>query len=286
MTKSRVQGAELSERNSNYVVAHPGTTAADILQLADKVVVRGEGTDRRETSSANCTCGEPVKKPPKKPIPTSRWGRRMAAVVMTLGVVAGLAWGIQWLGDSARRGIGERDRYAVRFADVECDAPPGLTQRHFFSEVRFLSGFPATFQSIDPDLKSKLTAAFAKHPWVAAVEDLSVEAAGSIRIRLKFRMPAIVIQLEKGGTRLLDGTGVLLPAGADPTGVPRLETPVPPQPVGNGSHWPDPTVERALEIVGIHHPQSLRKTERGWELAMGDGRTLKVDPLRFRNAGS
>jgi UDP-N-acetylmuramate dehydrogenase len=40
MTKTRVGGAELSERNSNYVVAHPGTTAADILQLADRVQTR------------------------------------------------------------------------------------------------------------------------------------------------------------------------------------------------------------------------------------------------------
>ena len=29
--------AELSERNSNYAVAHPGTTARDILQLVDHV---------------------------------------------------------------------------------------------------------------------------------------------------------------------------------------------------------------------------------------------------------
>jgi UDP-N-acetylmuramate dehydrogenase len=37
MTKTRVGGAELSERNSNYVVAHPGTLAKHILQLADLV---------------------------------------------------------------------------------------------------------------------------------------------------------------------------------------------------------------------------------------------------------
>ena len=37
MSKSRVGGAELSERNANYAVAHPGTTAADILQLANLV---------------------------------------------------------------------------------------------------------------------------------------------------------------------------------------------------------------------------------------------------------
>lgn len=37
LSKTRVGGAELSERNANYVVAHPGTTAADILQLVDHV---------------------------------------------------------------------------------------------------------------------------------------------------------------------------------------------------------------------------------------------------------
>lgn len=40
MTKTRVNNAELSERNSNYVVAHPGTTASDILQLVEKVSTR------------------------------------------------------------------------------------------------------------------------------------------------------------------------------------------------------------------------------------------------------
>jgi UDP-N-acetylmuramate dehydrogenase len=40
LTKARFGGAELSERNSNFVVAHPGTTAADILQLVDHVRAR------------------------------------------------------------------------------------------------------------------------------------------------------------------------------------------------------------------------------------------------------
>jgi UDP-N-acetylmuramate dehydrogenase len=37
MTKAKSGPAELSERNSNYAVAHPGTTASDILKLADLV---------------------------------------------------------------------------------------------------------------------------------------------------------------------------------------------------------------------------------------------------------
>ncbi|HJZ55181.1 MAG TPA: UDP-N-acetylmuramate dehydrogenase [Gemmataceae bacterium] len=40
MTKAKAGGAELSERNANYVVAHPGTTASDILQLADLLRTR------------------------------------------------------------------------------------------------------------------------------------------------------------------------------------------------------------------------------------------------------
>ena len=40
LAKTRIGGAELSERNSNYVVAHPGTTSADILQLVEHVRAR------------------------------------------------------------------------------------------------------------------------------------------------------------------------------------------------------------------------------------------------------
>lgn len=35
--QARVGGAEVSERNRNYVVAHPGTTAKDIIKLMEKI---------------------------------------------------------------------------------------------------------------------------------------------------------------------------------------------------------------------------------------------------------
>jgi UDP-N-acetylmuramate dehydrogenase len=37
LAKTKVGGAEVSDRNGNYVVAHPGTTAADILKLMDVI---------------------------------------------------------------------------------------------------------------------------------------------------------------------------------------------------------------------------------------------------------
>ena len=37
LAKTKVGGAEVSDRNPNYAVAHPGTTARDVLQLIDLV---------------------------------------------------------------------------------------------------------------------------------------------------------------------------------------------------------------------------------------------------------
>ena len=40
LAKTKVGGAEVSDRNGNYAVAHPGTTAKDILRLVDLVKAR------------------------------------------------------------------------------------------------------------------------------------------------------------------------------------------------------------------------------------------------------
>jgi UDP-N-acetylmuramate dehydrogenase len=40
LAKTKVGGAEVSDRNGNYAVAHPGTTARDILRLIDLVRTR------------------------------------------------------------------------------------------------------------------------------------------------------------------------------------------------------------------------------------------------------
>jgi UDP-N-acetylmuramate dehydrogenase len=37
LVRTRVGAAEVSDRNANYIVAHPGTTAADVIALAEKM---------------------------------------------------------------------------------------------------------------------------------------------------------------------------------------------------------------------------------------------------------
>jgi len=205
--------------------------------------------------------------------------QRALVVVLTLAVVAGLVWGVKRLGDSAQRGLAPRDRYTVRFLDIECDAPPGLSRAAFLSEVRYHSHFPPTFQSIDPELRAKLSTAFAAHPWVAAVERVVVEPEGRVRVEMKFRIPALAFPLA-GSTqemRVVDTTGVLLPITTNPAGLPELLTPVPATTTPSGQPWPDRVVKRALELVGAHQPRKLEKTPQGWRLTKDNGTVLVIE---------
>jgi hypothetical protein len=192
-------------------------------------------------------------------------------------VAAGVVWGIARLGDEARKRIGPRERYLVRFADIECESPAGLERLAFLSEVRYVAAFPDSFQSLDPELKTKLTAAFTAHPWVADVEDVTLDPQGKVRVALRFRVPMLTVRTNEGGSRVLDASGVLLPAGASTVGVAELVSPVAtPIPLA-GQTWRDPDVKRALELVLGHSPRLLEKSAQGWRLTMNDGKTLLVE---------
>lgn len=208
---------------------------------------------------------------------SARHVRRLLAISLTLAAVAGVVFGISRLGEEARRGIGSQGRYAVRFADVQCDSPPGLERAAFLSEVRYVANFPETFQSLDPDLNAKLTAAFAQHPWVANVETVSVSPEGIVQVKLRFRVPALAVHSPDGGRRLVDATGVVLPPEASADGVAELANPVlTPIPIA-GQAWADADVKRALELVDAHQPRRLEKTPTGWRLTTADAKTLVVE---------
>ena len=215
-------------------------------------------------------------KTPAAPAPSGRLARRLLAVVLTLGAVGGLLWGIAWLGDEARRGIGPRERYAVRYADIQCNPPPGYDRAAFLAEVRYISELPETFQSLDPDLHAKLAVPFTAHPWVAALESVEVDAAGVVHATLKHRVPVLAVKTEKG-VRVVDGAAVLLPVAASDAGLPGLLTPVPAPQSRDGQVWADATVKRAVELVAAHHPRTLEKTPDGWRLTTNDGQTLVVE---------
>jgi hypothetical protein len=215
-------------------------------------------------------------KNPDSPPRTGRPLRRLLAVAVALAGAGGLVWGIARLGEEARRGLGERDRYSVRFADIDCDPPPNTDRAAFLAEVRYLSNFPESFQSLSPDLSEKLAAAFATHPWVERTEGVAVEPDRRVRVQLRFRAPALAVRTPDG-VRVVDSAGVLLPAEASAQGLPLLASPLPSPNETAGRAWQSDDVRRALELVAAYHPRTLEKSPQGWRLVTPDGKTLAVE---------
>jgi hypothetical protein len=188
--------------------------------------------------------------------------------------VAALLVGLSRLGDEARRNIGPRDRYAVQFADIQCDAPPGMTRDTFLIEVRYNANAATTFQALDPDLKPNLTAAFATHPWVASVDAVSVEPSNTVNVKLTFRTPVLAVPV--GDTkRAVDAKGFLLPVTAPTASLPELLTSVG-APGKAGHPWPDDIVIRAAPVAAEYKPKTIERTEQGWQLIQPDGKKLLV----------
>lgn len=186
---------------------------------------------------------QPLPTPPAEPVKMSPpWARTALRVVLALGVAAGLVLGLAWVGREAGLGLVGRDRYAVKVADIECDAPPGTDRAAFLTEVRYLGPLPETVQSVDPGLTDRLAAAFARHPWVAAVTAVEARPAGGLRVGLRFRTPVLAVTAaETHAPRAVDAAGVLLPPAASTDGLTELVNPVPPPPRPAGEPWPDRT---------------------------------------------
>ncbi|MBA4066122.1 MAG: hypothetical protein C0501_20870 [Isosphaera sp.] len=218
-------------------------------------------------------------KPGRNPKESAGGGRVLrwaVAVGLTLAAVAGVVWGVARIGDLARSRVGPRDRYAVRFADLACDVPPGLTRDTFLAEVRYVSNAPETVQALDPELPRTLGAAFAAHPWVAAFDGVTVSPEGEVRVRLRFRTPGLAVETADGRVRVVDVGGVLLPTGTAADGLPVLVGPVavPGSPAGRA--WEDPAVRRAVRLAEAHRLRRIERTAGGWRLTTADGKTLTV----------
>jgi hypothetical protein len=212
----------------------------------------------------------------KKPgPPPGRPWRAGLAVVLTLLVAAGALVVLNTIGGDALRRIGGRDRYRVSFADIACDAPPGLDRPTFLAEVRYVGELHETVSPLDAADRDRLAGGFAKHPWVEAVEGVTPEPGG-VRIALRFRTPVLAVTTTTGEPRLLDGHGVLLPVTRTPPGVAELAGRVAPPTVAAGEVWTEPDVRRALELRQSYNATRLERARGGWRLTLGDGRILDV----------
>jgi hypothetical protein len=204
-----------------------------------------------------------------------RW-RPLTAILLTLAIVAGILFALDQLGLEALRRVGPRERYRVEFADIRCAAPPGMDRQTFLAEVRYLSGFPRSFNTHDQSNRDRLGFAFGAHPWVECVHEFVLEPGNIVTVPLTFRVPVLAVRVERGSVRLVDGHGILLPASAAPPGTAELLNTIPTPSTPAGKAWDNETVKRAIELVNAYHPKTLERKSKEWLLIQPDGGIMHV----------
>jgi hypothetical protein len=168
--------------------------------------------------------------------------RFLLGLVLVAIVLAGLVAMGRWGRDQLR----DDPRYAVALDEIDVPAPPGMTRGDFLAELRFLTRKDERFSALDPELPERLSALFGKHPWVAAVEGATVTPPKQVHVKLRFRKPTLAVPTDKEW-RVVDETGVLLPASAPVEGLPKFVGS--PKTHGQaGMPWGDPEVERQARV--------------------------------------
>ncbi|MBX7104606.1 MAG: hypothetical protein K1X57_11030 [Gemmataceae bacterium] len=157
-----------------------------------------------------------------------------------MALVAGIAAiaGVIVLGKLSRQQLDDRGHYAVKLADLDLPAPPGVSKANFLAEVKYNHPIPDVLDRTDPAARLKLQQALAAHPWVESVTvgDLSDPKP----VTLVIRVPTLAV-----GQRVLDRQGVLLPLTTSTMGLPSFRT-VPDLPATpSGKPYPD------VRIVGV-----------------------------------
>jgi len=162
------------------------------------------------------------------------------------------------LGGLALRALHGQERYQIAFADIDCLPPPHESRAEFLEEVQYFARLPDSVCVLDEGLPARLSAAFARHPWVEEVRDVQITAPRRVRVQLTYRMAALTVELGDGIDRPVDRHGVRLPASAVDSAVPVLRGDLR-QPTGlEGQLWGDERVAAAARTAWLLAPYQDR----------------------------
>ena len=201
------------------------------------------------------------KEPPAESpaIPPAREGgsarRWLVQVLLPFAVGASLLGGVVALGRYLGPKVGDAGDRAVAFTDIECDPPPGMTRPAFLGEAQYLAGLPDRLPASAPETRQRIFDALALHPWVLRVRRVEFSTLGRASADLEFRLPALALPPD----RVVDGEGILLPAGTDATGLPRLRGKVRPPSARAGQVWDDPAVVAAARVAALVRDDLARR---------------------------
>jgi len=205
--------------------------------------------------------------------------RHLATAVLTVAVAMLFLIGLIVVGRQFRGMLTNDPRYQFPIRDIACSTPPNKHRSEFLREVQYVGELPDEVPLFEANLPARLTDAFARHPWVEKVEDVSVGPGRRIHVELVFRTPVLAVRLNDEW-RAVDAAGVLLPREAAAAGLPRLTEDVSPA-RGAGQPWGHPSVAAAAKLAGFLHADrkkvavaSMQKVANAWRLTLDGGATV------------
>lgn len=152
------------------------------------------------------------------------------------------------LGRRARDDLRQDGLYEFPFTAIDCSPPPGMNRLEFLAEVQYLANLPEKLPLLEDGLHERLAHAFARHPWVAKVEEVKL-GTRQVLVRLRYRIPVLAVNVA-GRLRAVDANGILLPATANTAGLPVFSGTAPTPAGPAGTPWGDEQIEAAAARAG------------------------------------
>jgi hypothetical protein len=210
--------------------------------------------------------------------PTPPPNRRPWQVLGTLTAAVGLLGLLAWLGTFAARTVSTDPRFVVPLDAIDFEAPPLTTRETLLTEVRYSADLPERFNLLLEEDRRRVDEAFNKHPWIKPPVVGTVTADRRYRVSFTVRTAVLAVRCSDGEppVRMVDETGVLLPAVQPPMGLAELVGEYPVAGTTAGMIWNHATVVRAAELTPRFDTKSIEKTSTGWVITERTGRKLVV----------
>jgi hypothetical protein len=108
-------------------------------------------------------------------------------VALTIAGAAAVIGGIIAAGAWLRNDARFREQHQFAIVEVECEPPPGQTRGKFLEDVQYYGQLPEKLNTLDADVADRLKAAFAKHPKVERVGQVTIERPNRVRVEVQYR---------------------------------------------------------------------------------------------------
>lgn len=139
------------------------------------------------------------------------WGPGRTATMLVLLVAAFIA-ATCWAWTVAQERVQSAPRYKITQQQVKISPLPPWIHSDLRAEVFRNASLDAPLSKLDDGLNDRLGRAFALHPWVAKVVQVTKWRPDLVEVQLVYRRPVCVVEVP-GDLLPVDAEGVLLPGG-------------------------------------------------------------------------